>query len=148
MYRSPLSCFPNETISTLAFDSQHIALIIDGAIASKWRLELRTRGMAMVKWFLLEDQLTHASIVPLQLRTEWLFRYKTQADQPWKYYSIDQDLHQHEEKQLWTKDIAHIDVRKSSSKDHFVTLTYKTHIQGDTMKTSNALLFKSYKISS
>ena len=146
IYRVPLSCSSNETIATLAFNRQQIVLLIGGRCGSKWRLEFRTRGMIVLKCISLGDELSRNSLVQLRLPNEWLFRYQTRKSTSWKYLLIDQNLCSHEQKLLSTIDIDHIGMTKDPKGKDTLFVTNRIRVEGDTMRTTNALMLKFYRM--
>jgi hypothetical protein len=146
IYGSPLSCLPDETVAALSFNRHQVVLAINPRKKGTSRLELRSRGMILLRCFSFKGQLSHPSLVELKLPTEWLFRYGGNNDQQWKYFLIDESMCLHEQKLLSTMHITQIGTMKNSQGKLTFVLTHKNPVQGDTLPTINTLLLKFYQM--
>jgi len=110
-WRSPLSCSTDESIENIDFDNEHIVLVIDyWQKGSKKRLEFRTRGMLVLRYFALNNY-ADSSILPLLLvKDGWILGQQKERYGPRQYTLIDADLCQHEQNFLTAQCIENIAV--------------------------------------
>lgn len=129
------------------FDEKHIVLAISNSIQyPKNRLEFRTRGMLVLGYIVLDEDVNFMSLSLLSVKVGWLLGQKKNKNHSRLYTFIDNDLHEHKQNLLSTNYVESIAFVEESNRTSVLALYRKRNGVQLSTKVNNRFILDLYEI--